>query len=423
MTDQHARQLHDAAWPDMFENLQTAYGELSRAQFELERRAGEIDETRALFERVIQSMSDALFLLDPSGRVVQTNRAASELLGLPLDQIVGRTFREVCRNDLVPNTPWQLLENHPDGMLRNLDIDVWHQSGRAVPVSVSCSLVRDPRGKITGVLAVGRDIAERKRAEERIQALNAELEQRVRDRTHALEESNRELEAFSYSVSHDLRAPLRHVQGYVEMLKRSTEGQLSEKALRYLHTIADASRNMGVLIDNLLSFSRMSRSEMRQGFVDVDALVRECIDGLEPSVRGRQVVWTLSPLPSVYGDRPMLKQVFVNLLENALKYTRPRDPAEIEVGIGGAEDGYRIFFVRDNGVGFDPAYGHKLFGVFQRLHSTEEFEGTGIGLANVRRIIGRHGGRTWAEGRPDKGAAIYFTLRPATAPYGNGSSS
>lgn len=416
MTRPRADQLHEAAWPDMYENLQAAYAELSRAQLELERRAREIDEGRGLFERVIQSMSDALFLLDTGGSVVQTNRAALELLGMTEERIVGRALRDVCGHDAVPNTPWQLLEIAPDGLLRNLDVDLRHLSGLAVPVSVSCSLVRDARGKITGLLAVVRDITERKRAEAKVRALNAELEQRVRERTHALEESNRELEAFSYSVSHDLRAPLRHVQGYVEMLKRATDGLLPEKASRYLQTIANASREMGVLIDDLLSFSRMSRSEMRHGLVDVNALVRECIAGLEPSPRERQVVWTLPPLPAVTGDRPMLKQVFVNLLENAVKYTRPRDPAVIEVGCAGVEDGRRIFFVRDNGVGFDQAYVHKLFGVFQRLHRPEEFEGTGIGLANVRRIVGRHGGRTWAVGQPDRGATIYFTLPAATAP-------
>ena len=237
------------------------------------------------------------------------------------------------------------------------------------------------------------------RSQEELQLLNAKLEA-----------ANQELESFSYSVSHDLRAPLRHIDGYIEMLVEDTRGQLAEKQQRYLKAITDASRQMGDLIDDLLEFSRMGRTEMRETSVELDELVRGAIRNLEMAVVGRNITWQIPSLPRVVGDPAMLKQVFANLLGNAVKYTRPRDAAQIEIGRAGEEDGRVILFVRDNGVGFDMKYADKLFGVFQRLHRADEFEGTGIGLANVRRIIARHGGRTWAEAVPDQGATFYFTL-------------
>ncbi|HZK74459.1 MAG TPA: ATP-binding protein, partial [Clostridia bacterium] len=227
---------------------------------------------------------------------------------------------------------------------------------------------------------------------------------------------NRELESFSYSVAHDLRAPLRHVQGYVEMLEEAAAGQLSDNAQRYLKTIAEASSEMGCLIDDLLAFSRMGRTEMRESRVDVNVLVQNTIRGLDMVTKDRHIIWQVAPLPAVVGDPSLLKQVLANLVGNAVKYSRMRDPARIEIGCAGEEDGRVILFVRDNGAGFDMQYAHKLFGVFQRLHRAEEFEGTGIGLATVRRIVTRHGGRVWAEGAVDKGATFYFTLtRSASA--------
>ena len=264
-------------------------------------------------------------------------------------------------------------------------------------------------GQTAHVVGINLDITERKEAEEKIARLNADLQHRAAQ----LEGANKELESFSYSVSHDLRAPLRHVQGYVQMLAAATEGQLSDKALRYLKTINDASVEMGQLIDDLLAFSRMGRAEMSEDSVEPDILMKETLRGLEMAVQGRNIEWKIAPLPGVVGDRAMIRQVLVNLVGNAVKYTRQRDPARIEIGCEGEKDGRFIFFVRDNGAGFDMQYAHKLFGVFQRLHRADEFEGTGIGLATVRRIISRHGGRVWAEGKVGEGAAFYFTLQPA----------
>ena len=269
-----------------------------------------------------------------------------------------------------------------------------------------------PRGEIGNLMAALDHAFELMQAQrDVIQGLNADLERRVAERTAQLEAANKELESLSYSVSHDLRAPLRHVQGYAEMLGEDAGSTLSPEARHHLDVIAGAGREMGELIDDLLSFLRMNHAEMRETQVDLGALVRNGIRDLETSTPGRNIVWKVSPLPAATGDPAMLKQVFANLLGNAVKYTRPKDPAVIEIGCAGEEDGRLVLFVRDNGVGFDMKYADKLFGVFQRLHRADQFEGTGIGLANVRRIIARHGGRVWAEAAPDQGAAFYFTLK------------
>jgi len=259
--------------------------------------------------------------------------------------------------------------------------------------------------KLSAILPV----LDRALAVRRLRLENAELQRRIHERTDQLEAANRELEAFAYSVSHDLRAPVRHIDGFADLLDKSTDSSLSEKDRRYLRLIAKSAQQMGQLIDDLLDFSRMGRSEMRSTQVDLQNLLENAIQGLQPEIEGRNILWKKGPLPQVQGDPALLQQVFSNLLFNAIKYTRPRNPAEIEIGHT-IEEKEIVIFVRDNGVGFDMQYANKLFGVFQRLHSADEFEGTGIGLANVRRIIVRHGGRTWAEGKVNEGATFYFTL-------------
>ncbi len=240
-----------------------------------------------------------------------------------------------------------------------------------------------------------------RRAEE-LADLNAELQR-----------SNKELEAFSYSVSHDLRAPLRHVVGYAEMLREGAAGKLSERDERCITTIIESSEYAGVLVDKLLAFSRLGRGQLSRGRVDVAALIAELVAELRPATAGRTVTWEVGPLPVVEADLMMFRLAVRNLLENALKYTRSRSEAVVVVGHR-ADPGEDVFFVRDNGVGFDMKYGDKLFGVFQRLHRMEDFEGTGIGLANMKRVIDRHGGRVWAEGEEGRGATFFFTLpRPA----------
>jgi light-regulated signal transduction histidine kinase (bacteriophytochrome) len=224
-----------------------------------------------------------------------------------------------------------------------------------------------------------------------------------------LERANNELEAFSYSVSHDLRAPLRHISGFADMLRRHAGSSLDETSRRHLDTITKSSKRMGDLIDDLLVFSRMGRAAMGRARVPLGPVVAEVLGEIQEDVKGRKIDWKIDPLPEVQGDPAMLRQVLANLISNAVKYTRTRPEARIEIGAQSA-NGDTVVFVRDNGVGFDAQYAHKLFGVFQRLHSEKDFEGTGAGLAIVQRIVARHGGRAWADGEVGKGATFYFTL-------------
>ncbi|MBN1204255.1 MAG: response regulator [Myxococcaceae bacterium] len=276
--------------------------------------------------------------------------------------------------------------------------------------------VRSQDGRVSGVLTFSIEVTEQVLARRKLEVLaaelnqlNAELETRVRERTSQLQEANRELESFSYSVSHDLRAPLRHITGFAQLLERKAGAKLDEVSRGYLQTLITAARQGGTLVDDLLSFSRMGRAELHRKQVDLGALVSEIRRELEAEAQGRSVEWRLGALPQVEADPALLRQVVRNLLSNAMKYTRPSPHAVIEVGTRPVGEELEVW-VRDNGVGFEMQYVDKLFGVFQRLHTAEQFEGTGIGLANVRRIVSRHGGRTWAEGAVGQGATFHFSL-------------
>lgn len=268
---------------------------------------------------------------------------------------------------------------------------------------------RSDDGNVSHMIGVRIDIDDRKQAEAEIIKLNESLERRIVERTAQLEAANKELEAFSYSVSHDLRAPLRHISGFADMLSKDSKDKLPEKSQHYLHVINDSTRKMGSLIDDLLSFSRTGRAEMKKDTFSMNKAVEDALLQVKNSISDRKIIWNIGNLPEVFGDYNLICLAWVNLLDNAVKYSKTREEAVIHINCTNDTDEY-VFSIRDNGVGFDMQYANKLFGVFQRLHTSSEFEGTGIGLANVRRIILRHGGRTWAEAEIDKGATFYFSL-------------
>ncbi len=383
---------------------------LRQAQFRQDRRKAEeaLLSSEERYRSLVELSPDALFVLVEE-QVVFTNSAGVKLFGADSDRaLIGRQVRE-----LVSHQDWKrfhqrlgrvLEEGKPVPFLEQRMLAV---HGGIVDAEVAAAPLVFA-GK-PAIQVIAHDISERKRADEQIRRLNAELEKRVAERTNELEAANKELEAFSYSVSHDLRAPLRHIEGFVEILATTKAQSFDDESRRLLATVSDSAKQMGRLIDDLLMFSRTARAEMKKVPIRLNELVEGCIRDLAQETENRQVEWVVADLPEVEADPSLLRQVFANLLSNALKYTRPRKLARIEVG-NRADDQELTFFVRDNGVGFDPRYAHKLFGVFQRLHRAADFEGTGVGLANVRRIIARHGGRTWAEGELDKGAAIYFSL-------------
>ncbi|MEO6238650.1 MAG: PAS domain S-box protein [Vicinamibacterales bacterium] len=360
---------------------------------------------------LIESNIDALMATDPRGIIIDVNKQTEALTGCTRDELIGAPFKNYFTDSARAEAAIHRVLT--EGKVTNYELTARARDGVQTVVSYNATTFHDRDRRLQGVFASARDMTELKRFEH---ALRQNELQRERDAAHARElaEVNQELESFSYSVSHDLRAPLRHIHGYVEMLRGVTDGQLSDKATHYLRTITAATVEMGDLIDDLLAFSRVGRGEMAQTVVALDGLVGDVIRGLEMATSGRAIVWTVAPLPRVIGEKSLLKQVLVNLIDNAIKYSRDREEAIVEIGRAADEDGRAVLFVRDNGVGFDMRYVDKLFGVFQRLHRPEEFEGTGIGLATVRRIIGRHGGRVWADGAVNHGATFYFTLQESS---------
>jgi PAS domain S-box-containing protein len=345
---------------------------------------------------------------DPQDRIILWSAGMEQMYGWTRAQALGKNSHELLCTEFAE--PYEQIMS----TLRRAgewtgELSHCRRDGRRLQIASHWVLQSDPQGQMVAILEVNNDITGLKTAEEEIRRLNAELEARVRERTAELTEANRELEAFTYSVSHDLRAPLRHIDAFARILEEELSTGLDPQARGYLARIRRGTQTMGHLVDDLLNLSRVGRAPLGWQNVDLNEMVEEVISELKGELAGRTVEWRLQPLPQAECDPGLMKQVFANLLSNAVKYTRPRRGAIIEVGQM-LLDGELVLFVRDNGVGFNMNYVAKLFGVFERLHRPDEFEGTGIGLAIVRRIVQKHGGRIWAVGEPDKGATFYFTF-------------
>jgi len=372
------------------------------------------------YQLLAENISDVVWILDlDTACFTYISPSIQQLRGLTAKEAMCETPQQTLLPanwaDVSGTLPARIRDfKNGDRKIYTDQLEQYRKDGTTVWVEVASRFVVNAESGHLEMYAVSRDITERKQAEEEIRRLNQDLEQRVRDRTDQLEAANKELEAFAYSVSHDLRSPLRHIDGFLELLQQRLTPTLDEPSRHYMQAIASAAKRMGLLIDDLLSFSRMGRHDLARQAVDLNGLVYDAIQELEPETHGRDIQWRIAKLPVVTGDRAMLRVVLVNLISNALKFTRSQPRPDIEIGCEAASATELVCFIRDNGVGFDMSYADKLFGVFQRLHRAEEFEGTGIGLANVRRIIHRHGGRTWAQGEVDRGATFYFSLPQLT---------
>jgi len=392
---------------EIFRRAQQIQEVNNQLQRELDARKQAEELLRASEERfhlMVKHVKDyAIFMLDAEGHVATWNAGAERIKGYRADEIIGRHFScFYTPDDVQAGKPEQLLkEAETKGRCEE---EGWRvrKDGAHFWANVVFTALRDQHGTLLGFTKVTQDITERKRAEQEIQQNSV-----------ALEAANKELDAFSYSVAHDLRAPLRAIDGFSRILLEEHAPTLAPEAQHHLNVVRRNSQRMGLLIDDLLAFSRLSRQPLNRQLVRSADLARQCVDELRAEQQGRRVEIAIGDLPACQADPVLLKQVWINLLANALKYTRKQEVAVIEVG-SREQAGACVYFVKDNGVGFDMQYGDKLFGVFQRLHRPEDYEGTGVGLAIVQRIIHRHGGRVWAEAAVNQGATFYFTFEGTT---------
>jgi PAS domain S-box-containing protein len=376
--------------------------ELKQRYLELEAAHHALAESEKQFRAVFDNAMDAMIIWDDQGQFVAANPAASELFAVPRERLLGSKIEDFV--SMRDREEVASLLRAPERSGRRGEFELHKPNGESRCIEYTATVDFQAHRH----LSIMRDISDRKAAEAEVHSLNAELERRVEQRTAQLQEANRELEAFSYSVSHDLRAPFRHISGFSDLLLRHLT-DADETTRHYVRTISESASYAGSLVDNLLAFSRMARSQVRWMAVDLGLTIKEVVRDVMRDAEGRVVEWHIADLPIVYADGAMIKLAMRNLLSNAVKYSRHRQQTVIEVGVQEHEHEWE-FWVKDNGVGFDPKYASKLFGVFQRLHRMDEFEGTGIGLASVRRIVQRHGGRVWAEGVLDLGATFHFTL-------------
>jgi PAS domain S-box-containing protein len=400
--------------------------ELSRQTEELLRSQQALESQTLMLQSVLDSMAEGLVAADEQGKFIIWNPAAVKILGLEAANLPSQQWTAhygLYLEDMVTPFPTDQLpltrairgeSSSAQMFVRNPKLE------RGTWIEVGGGPLKDKDGAVRGGVVAFRDITRRKADEREIRKLNTELEERVAERTAQLAAANHELEAFTYSVSHDLRAPLRHIGGFSRILIEDFGAAMAPEARRHLERIAGGVHRMGLLVDELLNLARVGRHALKLQATRLNLLIEEVVSLLQPEAEGRVVDWKIANLPCAECDPILIKQVFQNLLANALKFTRPRERAVIDIS-SRQKNGQIVIAVRDNGVGFSMKYSDKLFGVFQRLHRAEDFEGTGIGLATVHRIIHKHGGRVWAEAELDKGATFYFTLAAAGSAVVNAS--
>lgn len=376
-----------------------------------------LQESEKRFRLLVEGVKEyAILMLDPGGHVVSWNNAARRIKGYQAEDLIGKHISNFyTAEDKACGKAEELLQLAAER--GSVEDEGWRirQDGSKIWATVNIIALHDEQGQLLGFAKITRDLTDRKKAEAQIRRLNRELENRVRERTLQLEIANKELEAFAYSVSHDLRAPLRALSGFSRILIHDYNHALDESGQHYLQRIRENARQMGALIDDLLKFSRLIREPVKREMVDVTAVVHQVLVDLNLKSAAFPLDIVVDELPECLADHQLLYQVFLNLIENAVKYSRQRDVVQIQVGTQelastAAAHHQPVYFVRDNGIGFDMAYAEKIFGVFQRLHRAEEYEGTGVGLALVQRIIHRHSGQIWVEAVVDQGATFYFTI-------------
>jgi PAS domain S-box-containing protein len=405
------------AFDTMADTIERDLRQMAAGAVELEKKQQELRK----FSLAIEHGPVSVLITDAAGTIEYVNPKFTETTGYAPEEAIGRQ-PNILKSGLTPSAVfadmWQRLRSgrqwHGELLNRKKNGELFWEDTRIAPL-------KDDAGRITHFVAVKEDISGRKRSEAEIQDHSVELERRVAERTRQLSESNRELESFSYSISHDLRAPLRALNGFASLMAENCGNCVKTESLEYMARIQRASVRMGNLMDDILDLSRVTRSEIKVGQVDLSAMVRSILDDLAVAGPSRNVLAEVEEGLLANGDATLLQDMLENLLGNAWKFSAQRDPARIAFGCrqeSGKDSGERVFFVRDNGAGFDMKYADKLFGAFQRLHGPQEFEGNGIGLAMVRRIVALHGGRVWAESAPGEGATFFFTLGHPGLPGG-----
>ncbi len=386
--------------------------------YQIQQQNSALSESSARLRGVLNSALSGVVVIDAHGVIIDWNERAEKMFGWTKEEVIGKELASII-------IPENFREGHRNGMLhflktgegpvlnKLLELTALRRNGNEFPIELSISALKT--NDVLTFCGFVTDITDRKKAEEAIHTFNQKLEQMVIDRTTELEIANKELESFSYSVSHDLRAPLRSIHGYVNILYEDYGSIMDDEAKRVIHTILRNGQRMGQLIDDLLAFSRLGRKELTKSDISMHDLAESIIDEYKRNAASNHTFFTLHPIPSARGDSTTVRQVWVNLISNAVKYSKEKEKPMVEIGAF-EEHNNITYYVKDNGAGFDMEYYDKLFGVFQRLHSMNEFEGTGVGLAIVQRIISKHGGKIWAKAKVNEGATFYFTLIDKKAP-------